>query len=143
MQLPNRLQIQPSIVTRRVRVCARKPWPKPDSVRASAAEALPSRMPKASTWTPWRHVRRHARRWINAQAMRAMAMGGGGMPDMNAMMRMAMSRGGGHPGMAPPSQSDDVIYLCVADVSVTEQGKHDPARAYKMRSKSPMCCKNT
>ncbi|HPV83271.1 MAG TPA: complement resistance protein TraT, partial [Nitrospira sp.] len=65
---------------------------------------------------------------------RAMAMGGGGMPDMNAMMRMAMSGRGGYPGMAPPPQSDDVIYLCVADVLVTEQGKNGPARAYKMRS---------
>ena len=71
---------------------------------------------------------------LNAQAMRAMAMGKGGMPDMNAMMRMAMSGRGGYPGMAPPPQSDDVIYLCVADVLVTEQGKNGPARAYKMRS---------
>lgn len=56
------------------------------------------------------------------------------MPDMNAMMRMAMSGRGGYPGMAPPPQSDDVIYLCVADVLVTEQGKNGPPRTYKMRS---------
>lgn len=71
---------------------------------------------------------------MNTQAMRAMAMGGGGMPDMNAMMRMAMSGRGGYPGMAQPQQNDDVIYLCVADVLVTEQGKNGPARTHKMRS---------
>lgn len=71
---------------------------------------------------------------MNAQTMRAMAMGGGGMPDVNAMMRMAMSGRGGYPGMAQPQQNDDVIYLCVADVLVTEQGKNGPARTYKMRS---------
>jgi hypothetical protein len=71
---------------------------------------------------------------MNAQALRAMAMGGGGMPDMNAMMRMAMNGRGGYPGMAQPQQNDDVIYLCVADVLVTEQGKKGPARTYKMRS---------
>lgn len=71
---------------------------------------------------------------MNAQAMRAMGLGGGAMPDMNAMMRMAMSGRGGYPGMAQPHQSDDVTYLCVADVLVTEQGKEGPSRAYKMRS---------
>ena len=71
---------------------------------------------------------------MNAQAMRAIAMGGGGMPDMNAMMRMAMSGRGGYPGMAQPQQSDDVIYLCVADVLVTEQVKNSLPRTYKMRS---------
>ncbi len=69
---------------------------------------------------------------MNAQAMRA--MGGSGMPDINAMMRMAMSGRGGYPGMAQPHQSDDVIYLCVADVLVTEQGKNSLLRTYKMRS---------
>lgn len=69
---------------------------------------------------------------MNAQAMRA--MGGGGMPDVNAMMRMAMSGRGGYPGMAQPQQSDDVIYLCVADVLVTEQVKNSLPRTYKMRS---------
>lgn len=69
---------------------------------------------------------------MNAQAMRA--MGGGGMPDVNAMMRMAMSARGGYPGMAQPPQSDEVIYLCVADVLVTEQGKNSLLRTYKMRS---------
>ncbi len=69
---------------------------------------------------------------MNAQAMRA--MGGGGMPDINAMMRMAMSGRGGYPEMAQPQQNDDVTYLCVADVLVTEQGKNNPPRTYKMRS---------
>ena len=69
---------------------------------------------------------------MNAQAMRT--MGGGGMPDVNAMMRMAMSGRGGYPGMAQPQQSDDVIYLCVADVLVTEQVKNSLPRTYKMRS---------
>ena len=71
---------------------------------------------------------------FNAQAMRAMAMSGGGMPDMNAMMRMAMNGRVGYPGMAQPQQSEDVSYLCVADVLVTEQGKNGPPRTYKMRS---------
>ncbi len=56
------------------------------------------------------------------------------MPDVNAMMRMAMSGRGGYPGMAQPQQSDDVIYLCVADVLVTEQVKNSLPRTYKMRS---------
>ena len=71
---------------------------------------------------------------VHAQAMRVMAMGEGGMPDMNAMMRMAMNGRGGYPGLAQPQPSGDVIYLCVADVLVTEQGKNGPARTYKMRS---------
>lgn len=71
---------------------------------------------------------------VNAQAMRAMAMGGGAMPNLNAMMRMAMSGQGGYPGMAQPQPSDEVTYLCVADVLVTEQGKTGPSRTYTMRS---------
>ena len=71
---------------------------------------------------------------MNVQAMRGMAMGGGAMPDVNAMMRMAMSGRGGYPGMAPPPQGDDITYLCVADVLVTEQGKSGPVRTHKMRS---------
>lgn len=71
---------------------------------------------------------------MNAPAMRTMAMGGGGMPDMNAMMRMAMSGRGGYPGMAQPQQEEGITYLCVADVLVTEQGKHGQPRIYKMRS---------
>jgi hypothetical protein len=71
---------------------------------------------------------------MNPQAMRAMAMGGGGMPDVNAMMRMAMSGRGDYSGMGRPQQNGDVMYLCVADVLVTEQGKNGPARTYKMRS---------
>lgn len=71
---------------------------------------------------------------LNVQALRAMAMGGGAMPDVNAMMRIAMSGRGGYQAMAQPSQSDDSTYLCVADVLVTEQSKNSPARTYKMRS---------
>jgi len=71
---------------------------------------------------------------MTEQAMRAMAMGGGGMPDVNAMMRMAMSGRGGYPGMTQPQQSEDVTYLCVADVLVTEQDKNGRPRLYKMRS---------
>ncbi|MEP7153880.1 MAG: complement resistance protein TraT, partial [Nitrospira sp.] len=68
------------------------------------------------------------------QAMRGIAMGGGAMPDINAMMRMAMSGPGGYPGMTQPQQSEDITYLCVADVLVTEQGKNNQPRIYKMRS---------
>ena len=71
---------------------------------------------------------------VNMQALRGMAMGGGAAPDLNAMMRMAMSGRGGYPGMAPPEQNHDSLYLCVADVLVTEQGKTDQPRLYKMRS---------
>ena len=71
---------------------------------------------------------------MNAQAMRGMAMGGGAMPDINAMMRMAMSGRGGYPGMTQPPQNEDITYLCVADVLVTEQGKNIHPRIYKMRS---------
>jgi hypothetical protein len=60
--------------------------------------------------------------------------GGGAMPDVNAMMRTAMSGRGGYQAMAQPSQSDDGTYLCVADVLVTEQSKNSPAGTYKMRS---------
>ena len=57
-------------------------------------------------------------------------MGMAGMPDMSAMMRqaMAMSGGGGgfggmsgFPGMQPPPKEDGVIYLCVADVQITDR----------------------
>lgn len=57
-------------------------------------------------------------------------MGMAGMPDMSAMMRqaMAMSGGGGGfggmggmPGMQPPPKEDGVIYLCVADVQITDR----------------------
>lgn len=71
---------------------------------------------------------------MNAQALRGMAMGGDAMPDLNAMMRMAMSGRGGYPGMTQPPQSEDMLYLCVADVLVTEQAKSKAARTYKMRS---------
>lgn len=49
-------------------------------------------------------------------------MGGGGqqMPDMNAMMSMAMASMGGMGGMkAPPHEG--ILYMCVADVQVTER----------------------
>jgi hypothetical protein len=57
-----------------------------------------------------------------------MFAGGGGhmqMPDMNAMMAMAMSMGG-MGGMKQPAP-EGVLYLCVADVLVTEQAA--PGRA--------------
>ena len=48
---------------------------------------------------------------------------GGGMPDINAMMRQAMAGGGGFPGMqmqqAP--KEDGVTYLCVTDVQITDR----------------------
>ncbi|MFO0769262.1 MAG: complement resistance protein TraT [Nitrospiraceae bacterium] len=60
---------------------------------------------------------------LNAQAMRAMAMGGG----CDAGHECYDAHGDERPRrvsrMAPPPQSDDVIYLCVADVLVTEQAK--------------------
>jgi hypothetical protein len=75
-----------------------------------------------------------------------MFAGGGGqmqMPDMNAMMSMAMSMGGmgGMGGMKQPPP-EGVLYLCVADVLVTEQrapGKSaasvpSSAATYTMRS---------
>ena len=71
---------------------------------------------------------------MNIPAMRGMTMASGAMPDINAMMRMAMSGRGGYPGMAQPQQSEDSLYLCVADVLVTEQAKSSLARTYKMRS---------
>lgn len=48
---------------------------------------------------------------------------GGGMPDMNALMRQAMAGGGGFPGMqmqqAP--KEDGITYLCVTDVQITDR----------------------
>lgn len=79
---------------------------------------------------------------MNEQAMHGMAMGGGAMPDINAMMRMAMSGRGGYPGMAQPQQSEGIVYLCVADVLVTEQGKNSPPRIHKMRSVAHVLQKN-
>ena len=50
--------------------------------------------------------------------MRGMA----GLPDMNAMMRMAMAGGrGGLPGMQSPPKEEGVTYLCVADVQITDR----------------------
>ena len=44
------------------------------------------------------------------------------MPDMNAMMRMAMAGGGGgFPGMQSPTKEEGVTYLCVADVQITDR----------------------
>lgn len=61
--------------------------------------------------------------------MSAMSMGGG-IPDINAMMRQAMAMSGGRagfggmsgmPGMQPPPKEDGVTYLCVADVQITDR----------------------
>ena len=47
---------------------------------------------------------------------------GGAMPDLNAMMRMAMAGGGGGmPGMQPPAKEEGVTYLCVTDVQITDR----------------------
>jgi hypothetical protein len=54
---------------------------------------------------------------------------GGGMPDMNAMMRQAMAMSGGRagfggmefPGMQPPPKEEGVTYLCVTDVQITDR----------------------
>jgi Enterobacterial TraT complement resistance protein len=48
---------------------------------------------------------------------------GGGMPDLNAMMRQAMAGGGGFPGMQmqPAPKEDGVTYLCVTDVQITDR----------------------
>lgn len=56
-----------------------------------------------------------------ASANPFMFTGGGQqqMPDINAMMQMAMARGMG--GMKQPTP-EGVLYLCVADVLVTERG---------------------
>lgn len=66
--------------------------------------------------------------------MEGMGMGGmpmgGGMPDMNAMMRQAMAMSGGRagfggmsgfPGMQPPPKEEGVTYLCVTDVQITDR----------------------
>jgi hypothetical protein len=77
-------------------------------------------------------------------------MGGGGsgqqMPDMNAMMSMAMAKMGGMGGMKEPPP-EGILYMCVADVQVTERGNEPatatgkttssysaPSSAYQMRS---------
>jgi hypothetical protein len=60
-------------------------------------------------------------------------MGGGGsgqqmqMPDINAMMSMAMAKIGGMGGMKEPPP-EGILYVCVADVQVTERG-NEPATA--------------
>ena len=55
---------------------------------------------------------------------------GGGMPDMNAIMRQAMAMSGGRagfggmsgfPGMQPPPKEEGVTYLCVTDVQITDR----------------------
>ena len=55
-------------------------------------------------------------------------MGGGmgGMPDMNAMMAQAMAMSGGRGGfpgmqMQQPPKEEGVVYLCVADVQITDR----------------------
>jgi hypothetical protein len=68
---------------------------------------------------------------IASEASFARNMGGavmaGGMPDMNAMMRMAMAgRAGGFPGMQPPPKEEGDTYLCVVDVRITDYLKGKP-----------------
>jgi hypothetical protein len=46
----------------------------------------------------------------------------GKMPDINAMMRMAMA-GSGMPGMQPPPKEEGVTYLCVVDARITDHRK--------------------
>lgn len=48
---------------------------------------------------------------------------GGGMPDINSMMRRAMAGRGGMGGveMAAPAKPEGLLYICVADVMVTER----------------------
>ncbi|MDF0677542.1 MAG: complement resistance protein TraT [Nitrospira sp.] len=51
---------------------------------------------------------------------------GGGMPDMNAMMAQAMAMSGGRGGfggmqMPQAPKEEGVIYLCVADVQITDR----------------------
>jgi hypothetical protein len=61
---------------------------------------------------------------------RMMGMGGmpmgGGMPDMNAMMAQAMAMSGGRGGfpvmqMQQAPKEEGVVYLCVADVQITDR----------------------
>jgi len=45
-------------------------------------------------------------------------------PDINAMMsKMMAMAGAGMPGMGSPPPPEGVLYLCVADVQITERGK--------------------
>ena len=62
---------------------------------------------------------------VGGMGMGGMPMGGG-MPDMNAMMRMAMAGGGGFPGMQPPPKEEGVTYLCVTDVQITDRKMGKP-----------------
>jgi hypothetical protein len=48
----------------------------------------------------------------------------GRMPDINAMMRMAMA--GGVPGMQAPPKEEGVTYLCVVDARITDYRKGKP-----------------
>lgn len=57
-----------------------------------------------------------------------------GMPDVNAMMRMAMSGRGGYMGGGPPPKDESVTYMCVADILVTDRGKNGQPTAQRMRS---------
>jgi hypothetical protein len=63
-----------------------------------------------------------------------MLPGMGAMPDVNAMMRMAMSGRGGYMRGGPPPKDDSATYLCVADVLVTDMGRNGEPKSYKMRS---------
>lgn len=59
---------------------------------------------------------------------------GGGMPDMNVMMRQAMAMSGGRagfggmgfPGMQAPPKEEGVTYLCVTDVQITDRKMGKP-----------------
>lgn len=51
---------------------------------------------------------------------------GGGMPDMNALMRMAMAGSSGFPGMQPPPKEEGVTYLCVTDVQIADRRMGKP-----------------
>jgi hypothetical protein len=61
----------------------------------------------------------------------AMPMGGGGMPDMNAMIAQAMAMSGGRGGfpgmqMQQPPKEEGSTYLCVADVQITDRKMGKP-----------------
>lgn len=64
-----------------------------------------------------------------ASANPFMSAGGQQVPDMSSMMSMAMAGMGGMGGMRTPPP-EGLLYLCVADVQITERGK-EPAKTVK------------